>query len=239
MTFDIDNQFLVPTFENIVAALPTELVEESKHNGSYYDFHIKTVDYIIVPKNINFTFKYMHLIQQYSPEYWANVTKGWSRLISPNFGDTFNDQARAQMNATFDNCYNSDYYNIMPPIVKQDEQFIYFKNLEAEATELDTTIKTAFQFSKLYESKAEHRWDDQVTLYIFPVNDVSFYGMVNGKLTMVYPKWNSFLWSVELPKYITNTTEIPKIVKFKQFDISTEQETIRLMNGALSKDLFK
>jgi hypothetical protein len=239
MTFDSDDQFLVSTFESIVASLPVDVVEEAKLNGSYYDFHIKTKEYIIVPNAINFTFKYMHLIQQATPEYWEKVSRGWAKLISPTFHGPQDENAKNKIILEFDRIYSSDHYDIMPPILKKDEQFTYFKNLEDEATKIDATMMAGFKFSKLYEKGVEHIWNDDVTLYIFPRNDVSFYGMVHGKLTMLYPKWNSYCWAVELPKFITDTSTTPKIVKFKQFDIDDEQETIRLMLGAPSKDLFK
>lgn len=210
MTFASDDQFLVPVFESIVASLPPEYIEEAKLNGSYYDFHIKTTDYIIIPNAINFTFKYMHLIKQSSPEYWANVSKGWAKLISPTFYGPDDAPAKANIIAEFDRIYNSDHFNVMPPVVKKDEQFTYFKNLEDQATELETTMMTAFRFSKLYEAGVAHTWNDDVTLYVFPRNDVSLYGTVNGKLTMLYPKWNAYGWATELPKFITNTQEIPK-----------------------------
>lgn len=237
--FDLDDLFLVETFEDIVSALPKEYIYEAKINGSYYDFHIKTTEYIIVPLSINFTFKYVHLIKQYSPDYWDKLTRGWSKLISPLFGDPQDSYAKSKINLVFDNIYSSDHYNIMPPVIKKDDTFVYFKNLESVSTPLNLSVLAAYKFSKLYSNPVEHQWNEHVNVYVFPVNDISFYGMVDNRLTMLYPKWNSHRWSSELPKFIVDTRNLSSIVKFKPFNIYNEQETIRLMNGAPDKEFFK
>jgi hypothetical protein len=237
--FDLDDQFLVKTFENIVCHLPESLIRESKANGSYYDFHIKTSEFIIVPHAMNFTFKYVHLIKDNDPEYWSRLIKGWDKLISPNFGDPLDILNKTSANLSFDDTYNHDAYGIMPPLLHRDDHFMYFKNLETEAEPLSLTMTTAFKFSKLYSDPVIHKWNDYVNIYIFPVNNIGFYGLVNNKLTMLYPKWNSYRWSIELPKFIVDSKNLGCILKFKQFDIDAEQETIRIMNGALDKEIFR
>ena len=239
MAFDHDDGFLVSTFENIIQALPQELIDQGKLNGSYYDFHIKTDEYIIVPRSMNFTFKYVHLIKQHDPEYWDKLLKGWDKLISPLFGDPLDPIAVKSINEKFDQVYAADMYGIMPPIAKQDNEFIYFKNLESVAKPVPVSVTAAYQFSKLYETPVEHQWNEYVKVYVFPVNNTRFYGIVDGKLTMLYPKWNAHRWSIEVPKFIIDTRDLNKIIKFKQFDINTEQETIRIMNGAPAREIFK
>lgn len=239
MKFDHDDEFLVSTFEHIIQSLPQETIDVAKRNGSYYDFHIKTDDHIIVPKAINFTFKYVHLIKEHDPEYWEKLLRGWDKLISPQFGDPLDTVAVTRINEAFDRVYANDQYGIMPPIEHQDDEFIYFKNLESVATPVTVSVTAAYQFSKLYEHPVVHQWNEYVNVFIFPVNNMRFYGMVNGKLTMLYPKWNAHRWSIEMPKFIIDTRNLNKIIKFKQFDINQEQETIRIMNGAPSREVFK
>jgi glycosyltransferase involved in cell wall biosynthesis len=239
MAFDHDDQFLVSTFESIIQALPPDLIEQGKSNGSYYDFHIKTEEYIIVPKHMNFTFKYVHLIKQHDPEYWERLLKGWDKLISPLFGDPLDPIPVNKINATFDQVYTNNMYGIMPPVEREDDDFIYFKNLESVATPLTVSVTAAAKFAKLYENPVEHQWNEHVKVYVFPVNNTRFYGMVNGELKMLYPKWNAHRWSTELPKFIIDTRDLNKIMKFKQFDINQEQETIRIMNGAAAREVFK
>lgn len=237
--FDHDDMFLVKTYENIVSVLPHDVIECAKANSSYYDFHIKTPEHIIVPKNINFTFKYLHLIKEDNPEYWQKLIKGWNTVISPNFGDPLDIDCRKQINDHFDQLVSTDYFNILPPILNEDDNFFYFKNLETEATEVPMSITSASRFRRLYDEPVVHKWNEHVNVFLFPVNNTCFYGLVNGRLTMLYPKWNSFRWSYEMPKFIINTLNPNKIFKFKEFDVDKEQVSIRMMNGMPEKELFR
>jgi hypothetical protein len=237
--FDNDDLFLVKTFEDIVQSLPAELILAAKANGSYYDFHIKTDEHIIVPKAINFTFKYVHLIKEHDPEYWEKLLLGWKHIISPMFGDPLDDTNRHRINAVFDNIYSQDIYGIMPPLEYATDEFLYFSNLEKVAKPVTMSAMSAHRFLKLYSNPVEHMWNEHVKTYIFPVNNVRFYGIVNDKLVLLYPKWNAHRWSPELPKFIIDTRDLNKIIKFHPFNIDEEQNTIRIMNGSAKKEVFR
>lgn len=236
--FDHDDAFLVNTYESIVSNLPDDVINTAKSNRSYYDFHIKTAEHIIVPRHINFTFKYLHLIKEDNPEYWNKLLKGWNTVISPNFGDPLDPANKRAINDHFDKLLAEDYFDILPPLVDQDDTFLYFKNLEREAKEVTMSITSASLFHKLYDEPVVHKWNEEVNVFLFPVNNTCFYGLVNNRLTMLYPKWNAFRWSYEMPKFIINTQHPSKIVKFKNFDVETEQISIRMMNGMPKKELF-
>lgn len=237
--FDPDNMFLVDTFEAIVATLPTELIAEAQQNGSYYNFHIKTKDVIMVPRAINFAFKHLHLIKQHSPEYWEHVIRSWNSIVTPDFGDPLEPVKREGMIRTFEDVYYNDPYGIMPPVVQLTDDFIIFQNLEEIAKPLEMGVLAAHKISQLYQNVVTHQWNDTTTLYVFPVNNTSFYGTIDGKLVLVYPVWDAYRWSFEIPKFICDTRHLSKIIKFKPFDINQEQESIRRMNGAPDKKLFQ
>jgi len=236
--FDQDNYFLVQTFEQLASLLPDATVEEAKRNNSYYHFHFRTAQQVIVPRSINFTFKYIHLINQHNPEYFARMQSGWNRVLPAEFGDALDLEQRALIINRFEQITRSDEFDIMPPIEYEDDNFIYYTNLEQQATPAQLTAVAAHRFSQLYAKTKEYTWRDGVRLYLFPVNDVSYYGFVNNEIKMLYPIWNSWRWSYEVPKYIMNGDTPERVFQFGKFDVQREQISIRMMNGNLPKELF-
>ena len=238
MNFDSDNLFLVKEFEKSIAGLPKNIIDEAKSNGSYYNFYCKTSTHIIVPKDINFTFKYFHLIAEDNPEYFDRVIAGWNKVLHPEFGDPFDATEKNKVISTFDDIYNNDKFDILPPKQIITDKCIWFKNVESIAEPLELKMTVAHKFKTLYDSAIPHVWRNKITIKLFPVNDISYYGMVNGRLTLLYPIWNSYRWSVETPAYIIDERTPLKVLQYKKFDVNTEQISIRMMNGQLPKELF-
>lgn len=237
--FDPDNAFLVETFEQLVSNLPASMLDEARQNGSYYNFHIKTDNEIIVPRQINFVFKYLHLVKQHSPDYWEKVVRSWNSILTPTFGDPLDPDRRSCLISTFDAVYDNDHYGIMPAVVDKNDDFTVFENIENKVDDVELSMSSALKFMQLYNNTAEHQWNPDTKVYVFPANNVMFYGLLDGKLKLVYPVWDAFRWSFEYPKFICDTRHLTKIIKFKPFNIDNEQESIRRMNGSPDKQLFR
>lgn len=236
--FHEDNSFLIETYENLLKSLNSEIIEFSKNNNSYYNFHLKTDDFIIVPEEINFNFKFLHLIKKHDPVYWSKVVFNWKKKMGDNFVDpTTNESAKNKFLQQVDSIIHTDYYDINPTLIKHDNGLLYYENLEKYSQPIKLTPLKAHFFKTLYEKTFKIDWFG-VDIFLFPVNDIKYYGEVNGQIKLIYPIWDAYRWSYEIPKFICDSNHKNKIVKLKQFDISYEQESIRLMNHSIPIECF-
>jgi len=199
--FHKDNMFLVESFEEETKNICEAIIDQNKLEGSYYDFHIITDDHVIVPKKINFTLKYFHLIKNYSPTYFNNLMESWKNVIPKNLYNILQYKEDIDKVITqFDNIILNDEFDILPNMSTNDN-LLYYDLIDGDAVKFN--IITAYKFKKLYAKLQEQFiYINSERIYIFPVNDIAFYTLVDNNLKLKYPKWNSFRWSTQMPKYI-------------------------------------
>ena len=210
-SFTEDNDFLIKPFLEVVAKLPVEYINEAKENGSYYNFFIETKEYIIVPKCINFIFKYYNYMKDFSPNYVSNLEEGLLNdgidLCNFNFND---------INEAFDNIINEDEYNVLPEKIIIDDDFIYYKNIKS----VDISL---VMFANYYK-KIENTSIDNIIIFATPLQD--YYTVDNNRLILKYPIWNAFKWGIENPKFVTNYNN--DILKFKKIESGNDQVAVIL-----------
>ena len=236
--FHPDNTFLIETYDSLLSSVNIDIIEHAKKNNSYYNFHLKTDDYIIVPESINFNFKFLHLIKEHDPIYWKKIVYNWNKNISENFVDpATNNESKKELLKKIDDKILCDHYNINPKILKRENGLLYYDNLEKRSIPLKLSPLKAHFFRQLYKKSVKLDWCG-TDIFLFPVNDLSYYGEVDGQIKLIYPIWDAYRWSYEIPKFICDSRYSSKIMKFEQFDIQVEQESIRLMNHSIPKESF-
>lgn len=213
-----DNNFMIQTFNNICDKVDKKIIDASKLNGSYNNFYFEYNGVLMIPKEISFSFLYLDLIKKDNPIYYKKLIHSWS--IIKIFDDpTINHEFKDLVVNKFYEIINKNIFKILPELIKEDSMFWYFKKTKHRQKKLH--IKQLLFFKNLYDINCSIEYKGLV-INLFPVNNTDFY---YGDT--IIPKWNSFRWSIELPKFIINNKG--EFLKFKKFKLP-DQLTIILMS---------